>query len=96
MSKMFHPNIYHDGRICLDMLQNQWSSSYDVSAILTVIRTLLGDPNPLSPANAEAAKVFQNEKGLYEMKVKEVVELSIEDETDYYEKAVELKKEEKE
>lgn len=21
MSKMFHPNVYNDGRICLDMLQ---------------------------------------------------------------------------
>ena len=23
-SRMFHPNIYNDGGICLDILQNQW------------------------------------------------------------------------
>jgi len=24
LSKMFHPNIYADGGICLDILQNRW------------------------------------------------------------------------
>ena len=33
-SKMFHPNVYADGSICLDILQNRWSPTYDVSSIL--------------------------------------------------------------
>ena len=63
---MFHPNIYKDGRICLDsihnkyiVLMNQWSPVYDVWAILTSIRSLLCDPNPLSPANSQAAQMYQ-------------------------------------
>ncbi|KAJ6808374.1 uncharacterized protein M6B38_166700 [Iris pallida] len=38
VSRMFHPNIYADGSICLDILQNQWSPIYDVAAILTSIQ----------------------------------------------------------
>lgn len=30
--------VYADGSICLDILQNQWSPIYDISAILTSIR----------------------------------------------------------
>ncbi|KAK9669283.1 hypothetical protein RND81_13G121100 [Saponaria officinalis] len=40
VSRMFHPNIYADGSICLDILQNQWSPIYDVAAILTSIQVV--------------------------------------------------------
>lgn len=69
---MFHPNVYNDGRICLDsifyhniVLMNQWSPVYDVWAVLTSIRSLLCDPNPQSPANSEAARLFQENKAEY-------------------------------
>eukprot|EP01092_Planopodium_desertum_P015609 TRINITY_DN832_c0_g1_i2.p1 TRINITY_DN832_c0_g1~~TRINITY_DN832_c0_g1_i2.p1 ORF type:complete len:133 (+),score=1.75 TRINITY_DN832_c0_g1_i2:41-400(+) len=55
LSAMFHPNIYANGNICLDILDTNWSPIYDISAILVSIRSLLADPNPKSPANAEAA-----------------------------------------
>ena len=39
--------------------QNRWSPTYDVSAILTSIQSLLSDPNPNSPANSMAAQLFK-------------------------------------
>jgi ubiquitin-conjugating enzyme E2 A len=79
LTKMFHPNIYNDGSICLDILKNQWSPIYDVAAILTSIQSLLTDPNPNSPANAEAAKLYRDDKRMYERRVREMVEKSLED-----------------
>ncbi|EWM29983.1 ubiquitin-conjugating enzyme e2 [Nannochloropsis gaditana] len=76
VTKMFHPNIYNDGQICLDILQNQWSPIYDVSAILTSIQSLLCDPNPASPANSEASRLYQDNRREYNRRVKEVVEQS--------------------
>jgi len=76
LTKMYHPNIYADGSICLDILQNQWSPIYDISAILTSIQSLLCDPNPASPANSEAARLYQENRREYERKVKEIVEQS--------------------
>lgn len=32
------PTVYADGSICLDILQNRWSPTYDVSSILTSIQ----------------------------------------------------------
>ena len=74
VTKMFHPNIYNDGQICLDILQNQWSPIYDIAAILTSIQSLLSDPNPNSPANSEAARLFQENRREYNRRVREVVE----------------------
>lgn len=76
ISEMFHPNVYSDGALCLDILQNRWSPSYDVSSILTSIQSLLDEPNPASPANAEAAKLFQENRCEYEKRIQKIVEQS--------------------
>ncbi|CAD7690917.1 unnamed protein product [Nyctereutes procyonoides] len=58
--------IYADGSICLDILQNRWSPTYDVSSILTSIH----------PANSQAAQLYQENKREYEKRVSAIVEQS--------------------
>ncbi|CDJ50263.1 ubiquitin-conjugating enzyme e2, putative [Eimeria brunetti] len=69
LSQLFHPNVYKDGNICLDILQSQWSPIYDISAILTSIQSLLSDPNPSSPANQEAARLYAENRREYNRRV---------------------------
>ncbi|EAY00712.1 ubiquitin conjugating enzyme, putative [Trichomonas vaginalis G3] len=71
---IFHPNVYRNGSICLDILQNNWSPAYDISAVLTSIQSLLTDPNPNSPANAEAAQLYKENRPEYIHRVRQCVE----------------------
>ncbi|CAM0880892.1 unnamed protein product [Alopecurus aequalis] len=43
----FHPNVDTHGNICLDILQDKWSSAYDVRTILLSIQSLLGGTTSL-------------------------------------------------
>lgn len=74
---IFHPNVYMNGDICLDILQNQWTPTYDTSGILTSIRSLLADPNPQSPANSESARLFLENRREYNRRVQRCVEESL-------------------
>ncbi|CAN6902222.1 unnamed protein product [Brassica oleracea] len=60
--------VYADGRVCLDILQNQWTPVYNVS--------LLCDPNTNSYANSEAALMYSENKREYNRRVRDVVEQS--------------------
>jgi ubiquitin-conjugating enzyme E2 A len=95
ISQMFHPNVYGTGELCLDILQNRWSPTYDVAAILTSIQryvtlsselrillikgSLLNDPNTSSPANVEASNLYKENRKEYSKRVRETVEKSWED-----------------
>ncbi len=76
ISEMFHPNIYKNGDLCLDIIKNKWSPSYDVFGILLSIQSLLNDPNNSSPANPEAAHLYEKNIEEYNRRVKECVEAS--------------------
>ncbi|KAJ6777639.1 UBIQUITIN-CONJUGATING ENZYME E2 20 [Salix koriyanagi] len=58
----FHPNVDIYGNICLDILQDKWSSAYDVRTILLSIQSLLGEPNTSSPLNTQAAQLWSNQE----------------------------------
>ena len=73
LTPIFHPNVYGDGSICMDILQNRWSPIFRIPAILQSIRSLLTDPNPASPANAEAAKMFREDLREYNKRVSQIV-----------------------
>lgn len=79
VSDMFHPNVYGTGELCLDILQNRWSPTYDVAAILTSIQSLLNDPNTSSPANVEASNLYKDNRKEYTKRVRETVEKSWDD-----------------
>ncbi|KAG5533229.1 hypothetical protein RHGRI_027437 [Rhododendron griersonianum] len=63
----FHPNVDQFGNICLDILQDKWSSAYDCRTILLSIQSLLGEPNTESPLNSYAATLWQKKEDYKKM-----------------------------
>lgn len=79
ISEIFHPNVYANGDLCLDILKSKWSPSFDVLSVLISIQSLFHDPNTKSPANPEAAKLFESDIDEYNKMVKNCVENSWQD-----------------
>ncbi|OAG30457.1 ubiquitin-conjugating enzyme E2 A [Nematocida displodere] len=76
LTKIFHPNVYANGDLCLDILKNRWNPAYDVGQVLLCIQSLLNDPNTDSPANSEASELYQRNRPMYIDRVRETVEKS--------------------
>ena len=68
-TKMWHPNIYPDGKVCISILhppgednmnsqetaEERWRPILGVEAILISVISILNDPNIESPANLDAS-----------------------------------------
>src|SRR5271154_4485143 len=72
---LFHPNVYPSGTVCLSILNEDegWKPAITIKQILLGIQDLLNDPNPESPAQAEAYNLFKKDRAAYEKKVKSIV-----------------------
>ena len=69
LSKMWHPNVYPDGKVCISILhspgtdafnsmetaEERWRPILGVEAILISVISMLNDPNIDSPANLDAS-----------------------------------------
>ena len=68
----FHPNIYPSGTVCLSILNEEedWKPSITVKQILIGIQELLDNPNPQSPAQAEAYHVYVKDMDEYKRRVR--------------------------
>jgi len=72
VTKMWHPNIYESGEVCISILhppvddpqsgelpQERWNPTQTVRTILLSVISLLNEPNTFSPANVDASVMFR-------------------------------------
>lgn len=77
--EMWHPNVYPDGTLCLDILQDAWAPVYTVSSMLSSIQSLLTDPNTDSPANVECARQYVKNRKEYKRRVRRTAAKTLDD-----------------
>ncbi|KAI8909111.1 ubiquitin-conjugating enzyme/RWD-like protein [Gorgonomyces haynaldii] len=91
-SRMFHPNVYPDGRVCISILHapageddwgyeqasERWLPIHTVETIVLSVISMLSSPNDESPANLEAAKLMREDPKGFKRKVRETVRESME------------------
>jgi ubiquitin-protein ligase len=73
-TEIFHPNIYKNGDICIDILQDQWSEVMSIEKILISIRSLLNEPNVNSPANPEAALLYKEHRNEFNQRIRDDID----------------------
>lgn len=77
-TKVYHPNIDVEGRICLDLLKmppnGNWRPTVGLANVLIAIQMLLGNPNPDDPLMAEIGNEYRENKHEFERKAREQTE----------------------
>jgi ubiquitin-conjugating enzyme E2 M len=60
-TKVFHPNIDLEGKVCLNVLREDWKPVLNINTIIYGLHHLFLDPNVDDPLNKEAAQMLANE-----------------------------------
>jgi ubiquitin-conjugating enzyme E2 M len=61
LTKIYHPNIDLQGKVCLNILREDWKPVLDINAVIYGLIYLFYEPNPDDPLNHEAAELFRKD-----------------------------------
>jgi len=71
LTKIYHPNVKSDGSVCTEVLSDGWSPQLKIQDVLLTIRTLLKEPNPDNPLEADIANQFKTDRNAFNKTAKE-------------------------
>jgi ubiquitin-conjugating enzyme E2 T len=77
LTKIYHPNIDSEGRICLDILNmpgtkgGAWKPSLSVFTILQSVALLMSEPNPEDGLVTDVTHEYRHHRELFDMKAKQ-------------------------
>jgi ubiquitin-conjugating enzyme E2 M len=63
---IYHPNIDLQGKVCLNILREDWKPVLDINSVIYGLIYLFYEPNPDDPLNHEAADLFRKDVKQFE------------------------------
>merc|ERR1712183_237760 len=88
-SRMWHPNVYKDGNVCISILHTgddpmgyektleRWTPLQSVEKILLSVVSMLAEPNDESSANIDASKMYRDDRDTFNRITQDTVQKSL-------------------
>lgn len=68
--KIYHPNIDLEGKVCLNILREDWKPVLNLNAVIVGLQFLFLEPNASDPLNKEAAEDLRSTREGFKRNVK--------------------------
>ena len=63
--KIYHPNIDLEGKVCLNILREDWKPVLNLNAVIVGLQFLFLEPNASDPLNKEAAEDLRRNRDAF-------------------------------
>ncbi|KAM0333061.1 hypothetical protein ACHAQA_001719 [Verticillium albo-atrum] len=68
--KIYHPNIDLEGKVCLNILREDWKPVLNLNAVIVGLQFLFLEPNASDPLNKEAAEDLRSNRDGFKRNVR--------------------------
>ena len=68
--KIYHPNIDLEGKVCLNILREDWKPVLNLNAVIVGLQFLFLEPNASDPLNKEAAEDLRTNREVFKRSVR--------------------------
>eukprot|EP01043_Picozoa_sp_COSAG02_P063750 COSAG02_NODE_9122_length_2323_cov_1.747302_2_plen_135_part_00 len=71
LAQVYHPNIDLQGKVCLNILREDWKPTLSITAVVLGLQFLFVEPNPGDPLNKNAAQTMKDDEGKFRQNVRQ-------------------------
>ena len=65
-TRIFHPNVSEDGKMCLSMLGNEWTTKTTLNDLIEQIVAMLKKPEVERSVSIEATKLYEENRRAFD------------------------------